>query len=245
MFQKTFLIIFFTFSSIFPKEKILIYAAISLTEALEEVKKIYEKTNQITINYHFQASGILAKQIKTGAPVDLFISAGEKPFSILENRIIKNTKKKILKNKLVIITIKNMMGQQTSPAFLLDAFINKIAIANYHFSPCGDYTKKILNHLSLWGSLKKKMILTLNARNVILAVKLKNTPVGICYQSDIFLEPSIKTIYQFKNNPKVEIAYSIALIQKKNINENSHAFLNFIVSKTSQNIFKKYGFLIP
>ena len=89
------------------------------------------------------------------------------------------------------------------------------------------------------------MILTLNARNVILAVKLKNTPVGICYKSDTFLESSVKTIYQFKNNPKVEIAYFIILIQKKNINKNSQAFLNFIASKTSQNIFKKHGFLIP
>ena len=50
-------------------------AAVSLKDALEEIKKEYEKKHpHVKIIYNLGASGSLQKQIEQGAPADLFIS---------------------------------------------------------------------------------------------------------------------------------------------------------------------------
>lgn len=57
---------------------ILVSAAASLKEALEEIKPLYQQSkSDVNINYNFGASGALQQQIEQGAPADIFISAGK------------------------------------------------------------------------------------------------------------------------------------------------------------------------
>jgi len=72
---------------------------------MEEIKKIYEEKNNITLTFNFGASGALQKQIEEGAPVDIFMSAGEKQFKALEDKelIESGSKKDIVENELVLI----------------------------------------------------------------------------------------------------------------------------------------------
>ncbi|WHT47222.1 substrate-binding domain-containing protein [Sporosarcina thermotolerans] len=53
--------------------EIMISAAVSLTDALNEVKENYETTNQnVQLTFNLGSSGKLANQIDRGAPVDMF-----------------------------------------------------------------------------------------------------------------------------------------------------------------------------
>jgi len=70
------------------KQEIIISAAASLKETMEEIKKVYEKDNNVNLTLNFGASGSLQKQIEEGAPVDIFISAGQKQFKALEEKNI-------------------------------------------------------------------------------------------------------------------------------------------------------------
>ena len=55
---------------------VTVFAASSLTESYTQIGKQFEKSHQgVKINFAFQASSTLAKQIKEGAPADLFVSA--------------------------------------------------------------------------------------------------------------------------------------------------------------------------
>ncbi|MGC1395441.1 MAG: substrate-binding domain-containing protein, partial [Coleofasciculaceae cyanobacterium] len=53
---------------------LLVSAAASLKDALEEVKPLYQTQTNKNITYNFGASGALQQQIENGAPVDIFIS---------------------------------------------------------------------------------------------------------------------------------------------------------------------------
>src|SRR5258708_23647774 len=55
---------------------ITVSAAVSLTDALTAVAEAYARTGG-TVRFNFGASNMLARQIVSGAPVDLFISADE------------------------------------------------------------------------------------------------------------------------------------------------------------------------
>jgi len=56
-------------------EEVVIFAAASLTDALREIGKGYEATSRNHLIFNFGASNDLARQIRAGAPADIFFSA--------------------------------------------------------------------------------------------------------------------------------------------------------------------------
>ncbi len=58
-------------------DKITVFAAASLTNALNEIAAHYKKTHGTEVVSSFASSSVLARQIEQGAPADLFISADQ------------------------------------------------------------------------------------------------------------------------------------------------------------------------
>ena len=85
--------------------EILVSAAISLKNAFEEIGQLYEKQTGILVRFNLGASGLLQKQIETGAPVDVFASAGEKQMDELQTQglIVPGTRRNFAGNTLVLI----------------------------------------------------------------------------------------------------------------------------------------------
>ncbi|WP_313018709.1 molybdate ABC transporter substrate-binding protein, partial [Atlantibacter hermannii] len=59
-------------------EKITVFAAASLTNAMQDIAARYKKEKQVDVVSSFASSSTLARQIEAGAPADLFISADQK-----------------------------------------------------------------------------------------------------------------------------------------------------------------------
>ena len=59
------------------KTTLMVSAAVSLTDALEEIKVLYEEYHPVEITFNLGGSGSLSQQIQQGAPTDVFISANE------------------------------------------------------------------------------------------------------------------------------------------------------------------------
>lgn len=61
-----------------PAQELALSVAISMKEATEELgRRFQESRSGVRLRYNFGASGALQQQIEAGAPVDLFISAGD------------------------------------------------------------------------------------------------------------------------------------------------------------------------
>ncbi len=68
------------------RQEIIVSAAISLKNAFEEIGKVFEeKYKGIKVNFNFGASGDLVRQIRGGAPVDVFASAALKDMDEAES----------------------------------------------------------------------------------------------------------------------------------------------------------------
>jgi molybdate transport system substrate-binding protein len=66
----------FSIPSAQASNSVTVFAASSLTESYSQIGKQFEKAHQgIKIIFSFQASSTLLKQIKDGAPADIFVSA--------------------------------------------------------------------------------------------------------------------------------------------------------------------------
>jgi len=60
------------------QETITVFAAASLTDALEKLAQQYkDESKETAVRFSFAASSTLARQIEAGAPADIFISANE------------------------------------------------------------------------------------------------------------------------------------------------------------------------
>jgi molybdate transport system substrate-binding protein len=55
--------------------ELLVFAAASLTEALDEIGAGYETRTGTRVLFSFAGSNTLARQIRAGAPADVFLSA--------------------------------------------------------------------------------------------------------------------------------------------------------------------------
>ena len=57
--------------------KVTVFAAASLTNAMQDIAKEYKKEKGVEVVSSFASSSTLARQIEAGAPADLFISADQ------------------------------------------------------------------------------------------------------------------------------------------------------------------------
>src|SRR5690348_2520506 len=83
-----------------------IFAAVSLKEALDEANVAYMREFGDKVKTSFGASSVLARQIESGAPANIFISADVDWMDYLEKRnlIQELSRKNFLGNRLVIAT---------------------------------------------------------------------------------------------------------------------------------------------
>src|ERR1700689_1275987 len=68
------------------KPTIIVFAAASLTNALQEVGDGFTRVSSIPVKFSFAASSALARQIESGAPADVFFSADLEWMDYLQTR---------------------------------------------------------------------------------------------------------------------------------------------------------------
>ena len=85
--------------------ELTVSAAVSLKDAFNEIAELYEKRTGTKIHFNYGASGALQKQIESGAPADIFASAGAKQMDELASRnlIVPDTRTDFAGNSLVLI----------------------------------------------------------------------------------------------------------------------------------------------
>src|SRR5215470_13148651 len=86
-------------------DEILVSAAASLTDVLNEIGKDYQSKSKNTVRFNYGPSSGLARQIEEGAPADIFFSADLPQMNNLDKngRLEPGTQKNMLSNQLVII----------------------------------------------------------------------------------------------------------------------------------------------
>ncbi|QUR94497.1 molybdate ABC transporter substrate-binding protein [Macrococcoides canis] len=223
------------------KKIITVSAAASLKDALNEIEQKYEKEHQtIDLKFNYGASGTLAQQIKSGAPVDLFISAAEDKVDMLveDNKINKEDKKSLLKNHLVLISNSPINSVQN----LTSNKIEKIALGNPDLVPAGAYGKQMLENAGLYQKLKNKCILTKDVRQVLTYVETGNVDAGIVYASDVKSSEKIKYSFTIQDTMHDKIIYPAAIIKDTQHKEDAQQFFNYVAHPDTLKIFEKYGF---
>lgn len=220
-------------------------AAVSLKDAFNEIAEIYKSKNGAAINFNFGASGALQKQIETGAPVDVFASAGEKQMDELaaENLIDAETRRDFVRNKLILIVPTDSKINVAAISDLSKNEVRKIAVGNPKTAPAGQYTDEAFEKLNLKTSVQPKLIFAEDVRQVLDYVQRGETDAGIVYASDAQIaQGKIRVAAEISEDAHQPILYPVAIVKDAPQKQLARAFVDLILSDEGQKILQKYGF---
>lgn len=224
-------------------ENLTVSAAVSLKDAFSEIGELYKNKTGKTVVFNFGASGALQKQIETGAPVDVFASAGEKQMDELAAKNLVEDRRNFAKNRLVLIVPADSKSNLPDLSRLTETEVRKIAVGNPKTVPAGQYTQQVFEKLKLQNSLQPKLIFAEDVRQVLDYVVRGEVDAGIVYASDAQTgKEKIRVAAEIAEDAHDPILYPIAVIKDSRQKASAREFSETVLSPEGQIILQKHGF---
>ena len=220
-----------------------ISAAASLKEAMADLEAAYTiKNPEVSFVINYGSSGSLQQQIEQGAPCDLFISAGEKQMTALEEEglLLDATNKDLVKNSLVLVTSND--SEISSIDSLNSDAVSKIALGEPASVPAGKYADETLTSLAIKDSLNNKLVFAKDVKEVLAWTASGNADAGFVYLSDALSSDGVKIVETISEEYHSPITYPVAIIKDSDDIDAAKAFKDFLFTDEAQEIFEKYGY---
>ena len=225
------------------QQELIVSAAASLTNALTEIGKAFEETEQINIVFNFASSGELLKQMEQGAPVDVFASANLKFMDDAEAKklIEPATRRNFAQNLLVLIIPADSKTPLKSVEEMAAAEIQRIAIGDPASVSAGQYAKESLDSYGIWEKVVDRFVYGNTVRQVLDYVRRGEVDAGIVFATDAALEKErVKVVAELEHH--TPIVYPIAVTTLTENKEAAAQFVEFVISDKGKKILSQYGF---
>ncbi len=227
------------------KSKILVFAAASLSNVLEEIGYLYESQTGNEIVFSFAGSMTLARQIEASSGVDIFVSADMDSMDYLGERglILSASRQNLLQNELVLVAPADSPLQLTiAPGFTLAHALGggRLALANSVSVPAGRYARSALDSLGVWESVSNALAEGEDVRTALALVARAEAPLGIVYATDAMVESRVRIVARFPSNTHSPILYPAALTAEAQ--PDAGAFLDYLRGSEARPFFESAGF---
>jgi molybdate transport system substrate-binding protein len=225
----------------------VVFAAASLTNALNEVGAAYHTDTGKTAKFSFAASSSLARQIEASGGADIFISADTDWMDYLDNRGLINhaTRANLLGNRLVLIAPRDAaQSVRIAPHFYLLGALHggRLSVADPDSVPAGKYARIALVALGVWNSVADHLVRAENVRVALAYVSRGEAPLGIVYATDAMSDKGVKIVDAFPGSTHQPIVYPVALT--RDAKGEAADFLKYLIGIKARATFQKDGFIL-
>jgi molybdate transport system substrate-binding protein len=227
--------------------EIRIAVAADFRFAMEDLSAQFESATGIKVDVTTGSSGKFFAQIQNGAPFDLFFSADSEYPKKLEAAgfVEPGTLYEYALGRIVIwapISTKAdvaKLGWNT----LLDARVQKIAIANPDLAPYGRAAMAALQKAGIYEHVKTKLVYAENISQAAQFVQSSNAEAGIIALS-LALSPGMKDgkMWEIPAEMHPPIEQGVVLLKNAENKTAARAFLDFVKSAAGRQILEKHGF---
>jgi molybdate transport system substrate-binding protein len=231
------------------KVYVTVFAASSLKDVLEEVGRSFTAETGIPARFSFAASSALARQIESGSPADVFISADQQWMDYLATRKLVRTETRvdIVSNSLVLVApADSKLSLRITPGFELAKALGKngrLSMGDPASVPAGKYAAAALTKLGAWSQVRDRIIPADNVRTALNFVALGEAPLGIVYATDARGNTRVRLVDVFPPSSHDRITYPAAATASSAAD--AARFVNFLRSDKAQVIFDRAGFSRP
>ena len=223
----------------------MVSAAISLKDAFNEIGELYEQRTGGKVTFNFGSSGTLQKQIETGAPTDVFASAGDAQMDALEKLglIDTATRSEIVRNRLVVIVPAGSQELASLSDLTRDG-VKRISAGNPKTVPAGQYTEQTLQKANILDILRPRLVFGEDVRQVLDYVARGEADAGFVYSTDAKIAgDKVRVALTVAEELHDPIIYPMAVIKDTKQPEAARRFAEFARSAEAREILQKYGFV--
>lgn len=229
----------------------VVAAASDLQAAIEEVAAAFKKETGMEVRLSMGSTGNFARQIREGAPFQIFMAADENFIRDLHRDGFTRDEGELYALGRVVImvphgsTLKADGNLDTLAAALEAGEIERFAIANPEHAPYGMRAEEALKHKGIWETLQPHVVLGENVSQAAQFALSGNAQGGIIAYS-LALAPNIRDLGTFELIPEdwhQPLRQRMALL--KGAGPVAEAFYSYINSAEARAIMERYGFVLP
>lgn len=229
----------------------VVAAASDLQFAVEEIAAAFTEETGMRVRLAMGSTGNFARQIREGAPFEIFMAADEQFIQDLHQDGFTRDEGELYAIGRIVMVVPH--GSKlvadgtldTLAAAIRDGRINRFAIASPEHAPYGMRAEEVLRYKGLWDELRPFMVLGENVSQAAQFALSGNAEGGIIAYS-LALAPNVRERGTFELIPEEwhrPLRQRMALL--RNAGPVAEAFYDYINGPEAREIMKRYGFVLP
>ena len=224
---------------------LLIGAAASLTDVMQELAAMYQAENpDIRIELTFASSGVLQSQITEGAPIDIFFSAALVQMDSLETQGLIYERRNVLRNSIALIVPINSTAEINSFMDAASATVQIIALGDPESVPGGTRAREVFTYLGIAEAIygTGRAVFAHDIRTVLTWVEMGEADAGVVFLTDAITSDQIRiaeiacsTWHEPSVNP-------VGIVAGSRQKQAAGHFIDFLFSAEASRVFTSHGF---
>ncbi len=227
-----------------PAGTVLVSAAVSLSDALEEVADAYAQASGRQVVLNLGPSNAIARQIIAGAPSDVFISADAHQMRRVEDagRVDPRDRFDLLTNRLAVVVAREVADPPTSPRDLLRPVIRRVALGDPAAVPAGVYWREYLESEGVWNELAPRLVPVSSVRAALAAVEHGAAAAALVFRTDALVGRRARLAFDVPPAEAPPVVYPVAVVEQAPNPSGAGRFVAYLRGPDARAIFEGYGF---
>jgi molybdate transport system substrate-binding protein len=221
--------------------EITVAAGAGLKDVLNDIAAAFVQRNQsVKMLKNFAASGVLAKQLDSGAHADIVFVANREWMDYLkENKHVDvSTVTPFAYNTLVFVG----KGAQSVSRLNEVTKLDRIAVGSPRSVPAGEYAMEALRNAGIEKQLEKKLVMTRDVRECLLYAERGEVDGAFVYRTDALLSKEVTIWFTVPQELYSRVVYMSALTVSGVKNRDAVNLFSFLHSAEARASLLKYGF---
>lgn len=230
--------------SITKKDRLLIYSGVTMSQALEEVCKYFERSHNCDIDIIYGGSGIILKKIIYNKQGDLFFPGS---YSYIE-KLKERDSRSVVDTAFVGVNTLYLMVQKDNPSNIRNLYDLKrddlkLILGNPETGSVGKATLQLLKLYDLDRfALSKALKLTPDSKDLIYAIKDGDADIVVNWKNSYIRDNNSLFMDLIPIENPIEKELIVAQLSYSNNKLLSNKFINFLRTEKVRKIFVKHGF---
>lgn len=229
----------------------VIAAAANLQFAISEVAENFTATTGMQVLLSFGSTGNLSRQIREGAPFELFLAADDAtPLGLFDDGFAQNAGEIYAMGRIVLVAphgapLDLAQGLDGLKALQESGQLTRFAIANPDHAPFGIAAREALTATGIWEELQPVIVLGENVSQAAQFAMSGNADGGIIAYS-LALAPAVAARGNHVLIPEeLHTPLRQRMILLNDAGEVAKAFHDYMSTVDAREIMERHGFVLP